>query len=114
MAIRFNGIGEIAATFSGACEKGDIVTLSAPKTAVKAAAGQGVCGVCVSKGTGIVGVCVGGMVTVAYTGTAPVVGYAELTAAGGNAVKVAATGDVKITRLVVDVDTVAKTATILL
>ena len=114
MAISFNGIGEVVATFAGNTDKGDIVTVGANKTAVKAAAGDAIAGVCVSKGNGVVGVAVAGFVTVKFTGVAPALGYAALTAAGGNAVKAASGDDAEAAVLVVDVDTAAGSVTFLL
>lgn len=114
MAISFNGIGDITATFYGNVEEGDIVRISSARTVSKAVQGGEFFGVCKSKSSDICAVMLRGFVTLGYSGTAPSIGNVKLASAGDNKVKVSSTDDAEVNTLVVDVDTTEKTVTILL
>lgn len=114
MKLSYEGIGQWCATF--ACTdlaEGALVKISASNTVAACAAGNDIAGMVVSAGRGgdACAVQLGGMVTAAYTGTAPSVGYAILVANGSGGVK---TGESGRSRLVTAVDTAAKTVTFVL
>jgi len=111
MNLAFSGLGEVVGTFSGSVEVGDITTIGANATVTKAVADKDIMGVCVSKRNSLIGVALRGACELAYTGTAPNVGYNLLVTSGNNAIKVSATGK---SFLVLNVDTVAKKAVVLL
>ena len=106
MAISFDKIGDVCATFYGDAQKGDIVTISSSNTVSKAAAGNSIAGVCVDNTNGKCTVMVKGFVTLTYSGTAIPVGRQTIVSAGDNAVKTADTG---MSVLVVSADTTTKT-----
>ena len=105
MAISFDKIGEVCATFYGDAQKDDIVTISSNNTVSKAASGSGVAGVCVDSHNGKCTVAVKGFVTLGYSGTITF-GRQTVVCDGNNAVKVAEAGT---SVLVVSVDTASKT-----
>lgn len=114
MSISFNGFGEKAATFKAAegLAAGVPVKVSANDTAAPCAAGDDFCGVAMNVSGGYAAVQLSGFAVLPYTGaTAPAVGYSELAADGSGGVKVLAGGR---SLLVVNVDTTAKTAGIVL
>lgn len=94
MKVSFEGVGEQVLSFvkASGVEKGALVKLSANDTVGNCAAGENFAGVCIKAGDGFAEVKTAGYVELGYTGTAPAVGYAKLTAAGGGKVKTADTG----------------------
>ena len=66
--------------------------LSANATVAKCAAGDNFAGVCIKADDSFADVKTAGYVELGYTGSAPAVGYAKLTAAGADKVKTADTG----------------------
>lgn len=114
MAISFNGIGDITATFYGDVEEGDIVKVSSSKTVTKAAQGEEFTGICRASSDDICAVTVRGFMTLGYSGAAPSIGNVNLACAGNNKVKVSSADEAEIDALVVDVDTTEKSVTILL
>lgn len=114
MAISFNGIGDITATFYGNVKEGDIVKVSSAKTVTKAAQGDEFTGICRASADDICAVTLRGFVTLGYVGAAPSIGNVKLASAGENKVKVSSTGEAQVEVLVVDVDTTEKSVTILL
>lgn len=114
MAVSFEKIGDVTASFNGTASKGDIVSMYASDAIIKASSGNRIVGLCTSSENTTCAVQVRGFVTFGYTGTAPVVGTNSITAAGSNKIKIASTGDSAISVLCVSVDTEANTATILL
>lgn len=111
MNVSFNGYNEGVLTFEA--ESG--VTVGTPVTMsgngkVKAAQNAVFCGVCINSRNGYAGVQINGYVTVEYSGTLSV-GYNKLVSADGK-VKADTTNGREI--LVVDVDSTAKTAGIIL
>lgn len=118
MNVRFNGIGDMVATFiNSSAQIGDIVTVSANSTVSKAAAGNSICGVAVSKNGNYLGVQVHGAVEVSYTGALSL-GRALVTAAGSNAVKAVTEAEAPkgagLPVLIVDLDTTKSIATMIL
>ena len=114
MSVSFRGIGQVCATFLGSGTEGKVVKVSGASTVAPCSAGDDFCGVAVCVKDGACAVQVAGFVTVPYSGeTAPSVGYAMLSADGDGGVT---TAEANAGRefLVVDVDTVAETVTILL
>ena len=104
MNVSYEGIGQWAATF--ACDgvsAGQVVKVSGNGTVAKCADNDGkACSVAM-----------GGMVTVSYTGaSAPAAGWNSLAADGSGGVKVVSAGGKSY--LAVEVDTTAKTVTIVL
>lgn len=114
MNISYEGIGQWAATF--ACTgvtAGHVVKVSGNGNAAACSADDGFDGVAVAvaRDGEACSVAMGGMQTVCYTGTAPTAGWNILTADGSGGVKTAESGK---SYLAVDVDTTAKTVTIVL
>lgn len=111
MNVSFNGFGENVLTF----EASGTIAAQSPVMVTdngKVAAASGVfCGICTAVRNGYAAVQVKGYVTVPYSGTAPTVGFVKLKGADGKAVVDAANGR---EYLVIDVDTTAKTAGIIL
>ena len=107
MNVSYEGIGQWAATF--ACDgvsAGQVVKVSGNGTVAKCADNDGFEGAVLS-------VAMGGMVTVSYTGaSAPAAGWNSLAADGSGGVKVVSDGGKGY--LAVEVDTTAKTVTIVL
>ena len=94
MKVSFEGAGEQVLSFMKASgvEKGSLVKLSANATVAKCAAGDNFAGVCIKADDSFADVKTAGYVELGYTGSAPAVGYAKLTAAGADKVKTADTG----------------------
>lgn len=113
MEIGLKGYGENAATF--AAEEGVQpnmpVKMSANGTVGACKAGEVPCGLVLSVRGGYGAVQLAGYVTLPYSGTAPAVGYAKISADGTGGVKLDEAGR---TVLVTDVDTAAKTCGFLL
>ncbi len=126
MKVSFEGVGQVCATFLGdKLTEGQTVKMTGNGTVGACAADDVFCGVAVCCKDDACTVQVGGFVTVGYTGTAPGVGWQALSANGSGGVKTAggaeaaSEGSVKtasdgVNCLVVNVDTTAKTVTILL
>lgn len=110
MNVSFNGFGENVVTFEteGSVGAGMPVMVSASGK-VKAANGV-FCGICVGKRNGYAAVQLSGYVKVAFD-SAPAVGYTKLVGKSGKVSTDTSTGR---EYLVVDIDTVAKTAGIIL
>lgn len=110
MKVSFNGFGENVVTFEtdGTVSAGSPVMISASGK-VKSATGT-FCGICVSERNGYAAVQLSGYVSVPYD-TAPSVGFAKLVGSGG---KISADNTNGREFLVVDIDTNAKTAGIIL
>lgn len=106
MKVSFEGVGEQVLSFMKASgvEKGSLVKLSANATVAKCAAGDNFAGVCIKADDSFADVKTAGYVELGYTGTAPAVGYAKLTADGDGNVKTADTGR---EYLVINVDSAA-------
>ena len=94
------------ASGNNAADAGELVKMSASNTVAVCAAGDVFCGLCIHSDAQTADVQLGGYVEVAYTGTAPSVGYAKLLAAGANTVK---TDNGGAEHLVLKVDTVNST-----
>lgn len=89
MNLSYEGIGQWAATFAcGDVQEGQVVKISAADTVAACSAGDGFCGVVLSKARdgGACSVALGGMVTVPCT-SVPAVGWAKLSADGSGGVK---------------------------
>ena len=113
MSVSFEGVGQVCATFlGGKLTEGHVVKMTGNGTVGACAADDAFCGAAVCCKDDACTVQVGGFVTVGYTGTAPGVGWKALAADGKGGVKTAGTDGVNC--LVTDVDTTAKTVTILL
>lgn len=112
MKISFEGIGQIVATFAMASgvEAGMAVAVTADGTVGKGTAGAAPCGVVLAAREDSCAVQVGGFVRVAYTGTAPTVGYGTIGLDGNGGIKTVSTGG--LTCLIAQVDTDGKTAVI--
>ena len=116
MNVSYEGIGQWAATF--ACDgvsAGQVVKVSGNGTVAKCADNDGFEGVVLSvaRDGKACSVAMGGMVTVSYTGaSAPAAGWNSLAADGSGGVKVVSDGGKGY--LAVEVDTTAKTVTIVL
>lgn len=111
--MKYDAIGDVTATFkvSGELAVGDIVTLKENDTVKKAAANDTLVGVCVSLNGSYAGVQIKGGVCVPCSDATLTVGYQQLKiAADGSAAK----GTAGTFYLVVNADTSAKTATIIL
>ena len=111
MSFSFDGIGQWAATFAcGEVQEGTMVKVSDNAKVAACAAGDAFCGqvISVAKDGMACAVALGGMVTASYTGTAPKVGFATLSADGSGGVKADTAGR---SHLVTAVDTTAKTVT---
>lgn len=114
MKLSYDSIGQWCATFACAdVTENTVVKLSANGTVAACADGDAFCGtVCsVSHEGDACSVALGGMITVPYTGTAPAVGYAGLSADGTGGVKADSAGR---SRLVADVNEADKTVTFVL
>ena len=113
MNISMKGYGENTATFTtdGVVSVSHAVKMSDNFTVKSCAAGDAFIGTAVYVKNEYACVQLDGYVTLAYTGTAPTVGYCSLVADGKGGVKVADTGR---EYLVTDVDTANKTAGIIL
>lgn len=113
MSISFEGVGQVCATFLGSkLAEGQVVKMAGNGTVGACSAGDLFCGVALCCKDDACTVQVGGFVSVAYSGTAPAVGWSSLAADGNGGVKTAASGGMAY--LVTDVDTTAETVTIML
>lgn len=113
MNISFEGVGQVCATFLGSgLTEGQVVKLTGNGTAGACAADDGFCGVALCCKEDACTVQVRGFVTAAYSGTAPGLGWKALAADGTGGVKTVTSGGVSC--LVVDVDSTAKTVTMML
>jgi len=111
MSVSFEGVGQVCATFLGSdVAEGSVVKLTGNGTVGPCGAGDPFCGAVLCRKDDACTVQVCGFVTVGYSGTAPAVGWTALCADGNGGVK--AGGDRQMP--VADVDTAAKTVTILL
>ena len=114
MGISFEGIGQWAATFAcGETAVGQVVKVSGSGEVAACADGDSFCGVVVfvARDGEACSVALGGMVQVAYTGTAPALGWSGLSANGTGGVKADSVGH---SYLVVDVDSTGGTVTFVL
>lgn len=113
MSVSFEGVGQVCATFWGSgVTEGHVVKMTGNGTVGACAAGDDFCGAALCCREDACTVQVGGFVRVSYTGTAPAVGRTSLTADGAGGVTCPEKGGRAC--LVADVDSAAKTATILL
>ena len=113
MSVSFEGVGQVFATFlCGNLTEGHVVKITDNGTVAECKADDSFCGVAVCCKDDACTVQVGGFVTVEYSGSAPTVGWSNLTADGNGGVKAASSGGVAC--LAVDVNTTAKTVTIML
>lgn len=113
MNIGVNGIGEVVLTLQAetAVKLGDLVTLKSNGLVQKAAADADPIGICVSRNGAYAGVQVKGGAVLPCTDSTLTVGYTPVKATAAGGIAKAAEG---ISRLVVAVDSSAKTAEILL
>ena len=111
MKVSFEGIGEMVATFAVAedMEKGCMVKLDEAGCVRPCADGDEFIGMAVNVRQGYAGVQFSGMAQVAYSGAAPVCGWAKLSADGKGGVKADENGH---EYLVVATDTTAATAVV--
>ena len=109
MSISFNGYNDNSATFeiTGAVATGEVVKMSANNKVTSCVAGNEFCGVLNhTESDGFATIQLSGYAQVAYTETAPTVGYSTLAGNGTGGVKVASTGG--RSHLVLNVDTSLK------
>lgn len=111
MKLSYEGIGQWTATF--ACEQavvGEMVKISGKGTVAPCGDGEAFCGQVRSarQGGDACAVVLGGMVSAAYTGADPALGWTGLSGNGSGGVKSDASGR---SCLVVDVDAVGKIVT---
>ena len=114
MKVSYEEIGRWTATFAcTSAVEGHVVKISSDGTVAACADGDAFCGTVVSVGHDgtACSVALGGVVTAAYTGTAPTVGWAALSANSTGGVKADAAGR---SHLIAEVDTSAKTVTFVL
>lgn len=113
MKTSLNGFNEAMATFKaeGLPVVSGVVKLSDDMTVSQCADGDKFIGVCAGLESGYACVQLSGYATVSYTGTAPALGCAKLSADGKGGVKADENGREHI---VTDVDTTKKTAGIIL
>lgn len=112
MSAAFQEIGQVCVSMACGIEAADKMCKVSGNGAVSpCAAGDKFCGKVVSHRGGYGAVLVRGFVTADYTGTAPGLGFAALSANGSGGVKADSNGN---SYLVVDCDSTAKTVTFLL
>lgn len=112
MNVSLCGFNFNAATFSASSvKKGAVVALSGNLTVAEAAEDAAFFGVCIDCRDGYATVQLSGYCRVAYSATAPSVGYVTLAADGKGGVKKADSG---VTLLVTDVDTASGTVGVIL
>ena len=110
MKVAFNGIGRVSATFLADSNKvGNVCKMARNETVKACSSGDEFIGVMEAYRGGYGSIMLHGFAEVAYTGTAPAVGYAKLVADGYGGVKV---GESMKVRLVAAVDEDRKTAVI--
>lgn len=132
MSVSFDGLGQVCATFwGGGLSEGHVVKVTGNGTVGACSEGDAFCGTALCCKEDACTVQVGGFVTVRYSGTEPSLGRTALEADGlggvrsaaktaaqaetaGGASGTAAGAGSAAHYLVVDVDSAAKTATILL
>lgn len=114
MKYSFDGFGENVATFGAqnGVAPGMPVKMTANGTVGACGAGDSFCGVALNVRCGSSAVQLGGYVRLPYGGTAPVVGWQSLAAAGSGKVQTASSGGRSL--LVVDVDEAAGTCGVIL
>ena len=112
MSVSIKGYKINAVTLAAArgLKKGDFVKISANNTVAACASGNEPCGLCLGTDGYYACVQLEGYMKVKYTGTAPALGSAVITADGNGGIKTAASGK---TVLVVSVDTATATAEII-
>ena len=114
MKVSFEGIGQWSATF--ACDadvqQGQVVKIGGNGQVARCADGDAFCGVvnAVGRDGAACSVVLGGMVTAAYTGSAPALGWSEMIADGNGGIKIGSGR----AYLVTAVDEAAKTVTFVL
>ena len=94
--VSFEGIGQWSATFGcDGVQEGQVVKICGSGEVGKCAAGEGFCGVVNTVGRdGLAcGVVLGGMVSAAYSGSAPAVGHVGLSADGEGGVRADGAGE---------------------
>jgi len=110
--VSFEGIGQWAATFAcgGETAVGQVVKVSGNGEVSACADGEAFCGAVITaaRDGAACSVALGGMVTLPYTGTAPVLGWSALSANGEGGVKADSAGR---EYLVTDVDETGMTVT---
>lgn len=107
MKVSFEGIGEQVVSFAATGNvKGNFVKMSGNGTVAACASADNFVGFCIETEGGFADVQTHGYIRCPYTGTAPAVGYSQLTADANGKVKSAQTGR---EYLVLTVDTTAKT-----
>ncbi len=113
MAISYQSVAQECATFYAASgtSSGIPCKISAADTVSACALGDNFCGVIQNVKDGIACVAIRGFVTLPYSGTAPTVGYAALSATADGKVQVDESAH---EYLIVHIDTTAKTVTFLL
>lgn len=111
MSIYVSSTSDLVATFKGNILIGDLVEFHHGGIATKSGINKEIVGVCVTSRGGLAGIKIKGVVTLTYTGTEPSLGYTALISTIDNQIKVGTTGK---KYLVLDVDTIKLTATILL
>lgn len=113
MSICVNSIGEVTITLKkeGVINVGDLVMMHANNTAKVATAEADPIGVCVSKNGDYVAVMVSGGVTLKCDGGDLTTGFHPIKVQAGNKIAKGTTGKL---RLVVDVNSTAKTAQVIL
>ena len=110
MNISYEGIGHLSVTFpASGCQVGEVCKIDTDGVAKACTAGDAFCGLTESVSGSQAGVQIRGFARVAYTGTAPAMGYANLSADGSGGVKADSAG---VRYLVVEVDTAGKTAVV--
>lgn len=115
MSVSFSGVGMVCATFLGqGLSEGQMVKLSGGAAVAACGDGEAFCGAVAHCGDGACSVQVKGFLTVGYSGTAPGAGPAALCGNGTGGVRASGEGDAETWCQVADVDTAAKTVTVLL
>ena len=105
MSVAFDGIGACLLTFkAGQVAKGDIVAMTDNDTVGKAADAAAPAGIVLNKRMDWAAVQVAGYAEVAYSGTAPKVGWNSLVADGNGGLRTAADKEMGRACLVVSVD----------
>ena len=109
MNISYEGIGHIGVTFpADNCVVGHVCKMGAEGKVTGCAAGEAFCGMVETAHGDQAGVQIHGFVEAAYTGSAPAMGYVNLSADGSGGVKADANGRAY---LVVKVNTTTMTVT---
>ena len=124
MKVSFDGVGQVCATFfvndpagenAAKLAEGQVAKLAGNGMVGPCGAGDSFCGAVLCRKDDACTVQVCGFVTVAYSGTAPAVGWTALCADGTGGVKAGGEKDTGARQIpVVDVNESAKTVTILL